>query len=177
MISNWCQEKWLTLHEMLHRSEDEQLAFSTFSILKRSESIFKIRLRGTRLRKLQVHAAFVGIILPSVVSSESSAVGDHSEQRARRSGLTCSLCLLCGHEMALVVLIADFADVPRGRPLHRLREAVDFFLLSVVSALFLAPNFCRSGVRTFQVGKAPGPSRSSAAHFATQMGSASSKAG
>ena len=29
---------------------------------------------------------------------------------------------MCGHETALVVLIANFADMPRGCPLHHLRK-------------------------------------------------------
>ena len=112
--------KWLILHGILDRSEDDQLAF-----LERSGSDFKTRLRDACLRQLQIHAAFVGIILPVIVLSKSSVVGVHPKQRARRSELTSSLCLLCGHETTLVVLISDFAEMPRGRPLRRLREAVE----------------------------------------------------
>ena len=54
---------------------------------------------------------------------------------------------------------------------------VFFFYFSAVSKLFLASNLRRSGVRTFQVGKAPGSSRPSAAIFVIRMGGASSKAG
>ena len=42
----------------------------------------------------------------------------HPKQRARQIDLTSPLSLL-----TLAVLIADFADVPRGRPLRHLREA------------------------------------------------------
>ena len=59
------------------------------------------------------------------VVSESTVVGVHPKQRTCRSELACQLCLLYSHETALVVLIADFADMPRGLPLRRLRETVE----------------------------------------------------
>ena len=81
------------------------------------------------------HSNFLTILLPAVCASSQahlliSAMAPQSEEygthpkkiRRKRRGL-CQLPKLCGLESSVIVQVADFIGIARGRQLRNLREA------------------------------------------------------